>query len=248
MVAEGQNPKIIVSYRRADSAMAGRIFDRLAQHFGKTNLFIDIDNVPFGVDFRKHIDDALQASNILIAIVGEKWLGPKADGKLRIMSDADPVRVELETALRRGITVLPVLIDGTSMPDPAELPDTIRDFAYRNAVEVESGRDFNVHVEAADPRRRADRRRQGYARCTDAEPDFPSAVAGAAHDEAQALAAHSWSARSFGRGRVSSLVRARLDPNRRHQPFGRDSVLRGAQARHRRGEDQLRLDPRTGVD
>jgi|RifCSP13_3_1023840.scaffolds.fasta_scaffold05587_5 hypothetical protein len=147
MVAEGQNPKIIVSYRRADSAMAGRIFDRLAQHFGKTNLFIDIDNVPFGVDFRKHIDDALQASNILIAIVGEKWLGPKADGKLRIMSDADPVRVELETALRRGITVLPVLIDGTSMPDPAELPDTIRDFAYRNAVEVESGRDFNVHVE-----------------------------------------------------------------------------------------------------
>ena len=46
MVAEGQNPKIIVSYRRADSAMAGRIFDRLAQHFGKTNLFIDIDNVP----------------------------------------------------------------------------------------------------------------------------------------------------------------------------------------------------------
>ena len=40
--------------------MAGRIFDRLAQHFGKTSLFIDIDNVPFGVDFRKHIDDALK--------------------------------------------------------------------------------------------------------------------------------------------------------------------------------------------
>lgn len=147
MVAEGQNPKIIVSYRRSDSAMAGRIFDRLAQHFGKTNLFIDIDNVPFGVDFRKHIDDALQSSDLMIAIVGEKWLGPQADGKFRIMNEADPVRVELETALRRGITVLPVLLDGSSMPDPAELPDTIRDFAYRNALEVESGRDFNVHVE-----------------------------------------------------------------------------------------------------
>jgi hypothetical protein len=46
MVAEGQNPKIVVSYRRSDSAMAGRIFDRLVQHFGKSNLFIDIDNVP----------------------------------------------------------------------------------------------------------------------------------------------------------------------------------------------------------
>jgi hypothetical protein len=51
--------------------MAGRIFDRLAQHFGKANLFIDIDNVPFGVDFRKQIDDALQASDLLIAVVGE---------------------------------------------------------------------------------------------------------------------------------------------------------------------------------
>jgi hypothetical protein len=55
MVAEGQNPKIVVSYRRSDSAMAGRIFDRLAQHFGKSNLFIDIDNVPFG-RFRRNSD------------------------------------------------------------------------------------------------------------------------------------------------------------------------------------------------
>lgn len=73
-------------------------------------------------------------------MVGEKWLGPQAGGKLRIMNDADPVRVELETALKRNITVLPVLLDGTSMPDPADLPEGIRDFAYRNAIEVESGR------------------------------------------------------------------------------------------------------------
>jgi hypothetical protein len=146
-VAADQTPKIVLSYRRSDSAMAGRIFDRLAQHFGKANLFIDIDNVPFGVDFRKHIDDALQASDVLIAVVGEKWLGPQADGKLRINNSADPVRVELETALKRNITVLPVLLDGTSMPDAADLPEGIREFAYRNAIEVESGRDFNVHID-----------------------------------------------------------------------------------------------------
>lgn len=147
MIAADQNPKIIVSYRRSDAAMAGRIFDRLVQHFGKTSLFIDIDNVPFGVDFRKHIDDALRFSDLLIAIVGQKWLGVQADGKPRIMNEADPVRVELDTALRRDITILPVLLDGTSMPNPAELPENIRDFAYRNALEVESGRDFNVHIE-----------------------------------------------------------------------------------------------------
>ena len=73
-------------------------------------------------------------------MVGEKWLGPQAGGKLRIMNDADPVGVELETALKRNITVLPVLLDGTSMPDPADLPEGIRDFAYRNAIEVDSGR------------------------------------------------------------------------------------------------------------
>lgn len=90
---------------------------------------------------------ASQASDLLIAIVGDKWLGPLAQGKLRIMNEADPVRVELETALKREITVLPVLLDGAAMPDPAELPESIRDFAYRNALEVESGRDFNVHID-----------------------------------------------------------------------------------------------------
>jgi hypothetical protein len=127
--------------------MAGRIFDRLVQHFGKTNLFIDIDNVPFGVDFRKHIDDALKTSDLLVAIIGHNWLGTKDGGTSRIMSAADPVRVELETALRRELLILPVLLDGASMPDPAELPETIRDLAYRNALEVESGRDFNVHID-----------------------------------------------------------------------------------------------------
>ena len=65
----------------------------------------------------------------MIAIVGDKWLGPKADGKLRINNSADPVRVELETAFKRDITLLPVLLDGTSMPDPADLPEAIRDLA-----------------------------------------------------------------------------------------------------------------------
>jgi hypothetical protein len=147
MAAQGDNPKIVVSYRRTDSAMAGRIFDRLAQHFGKSSLFIDIDDVPFGVDFRKHIDDALQSSDLMIAVVGRNWVGAQGDGKARIENAADPVRVELETALRRNLNIIPVLLDGVSMPDPGELPASIQDFAYRNALEVEAGRDFNVHVE-----------------------------------------------------------------------------------------------------
>jgi TIR domain len=97
MSTGAQTPKIIVSYRRTDSAMAGRIFDRLVQRFGKKSLFIDIDNIPFGCDFRKHIDDALKSSDLLIALVGAKWIG--GEGKdAKITRDADPVRVEIETA------------------------------------------------------------------------------------------------------------------------------------------------------
>lgn len=146
MSAGEQDLKISVSYRRTDSAMAGRIFDRLVQRFGKKSLFIDIDNIPFGGDFRKHVDDALKSSDLLIAMVGPKWLG--GEGKdSKIARDADPVRVEIETALKQKLPVLPVLLDDARMPEPSELPESIRDFAYLNAAEVESGRDFDVHVD-----------------------------------------------------------------------------------------------------
>jgi hypothetical protein len=146
MSTGAQTPKIIVSYRRTDSAMAGRIFDRLVQRFGKKSLFIDIDNIPFGGDFRKHIDDALKSSDLLIALVGPKWGG--GEGKdAKITREADPVRVEIETALKQSVPVLPVLLDEAKMPEPSDLPESIREFAYRNAAEVESGRDFDIHVD-----------------------------------------------------------------------------------------------------
>ena len=71
------------------------------------------------------------------------------------------MRVELETALKRNITVLPVLLDGTSMPDPANLPEGIRDFAYRNAIEVEFGARLQCAYRAADPSHGANPRHQG---------------------------------------------------------------------------------------
>lgn len=147
MASQDHKLKIVVSYRRTDSAMAGRIFDRLALHFGKANLFLDIDNIPFGVDFRKHIEQELATCDLVVAIIGPEWLGPRAGGESRIMNETDPVRVELETALRRDLTIIPVLLDRAPMPLPDQLPEGLKDLAYRNALEVDAGRDFNVHVE-----------------------------------------------------------------------------------------------------
>ncbi|MBV8298865.1 MAG: toll/interleukin-1 receptor domain-containing protein [Candidatus Eremiobacteraeota bacterium] len=139
--------QIALSYRRADSAaMTGRIFDELSRHFGMDDVFMDIDAIPLGIDFRHYINDALQQAKIVVVIVGPRWLGSRRAGQYRIMEETDPVRIEVETAMRLQIPVVPVLVDGAQMPRPADLPETLRDFSYKNAAEIDSGRDFHPHM------------------------------------------------------------------------------------------------------
>ncbi len=141
-------PQISISYRRADSeAMTGRIFDRLIAHYGKEAIFRDIDNIPAGIDFRQHINEMLHRTNVLLAIVGPEWLGATRDGLERINEESDPVRVEVETALRRRLRIIPILIGQTRMPSSNQLPPSLKDFAFLNAVRVDTGRDFDHHIE-----------------------------------------------------------------------------------------------------
>jgi TIR domain len=141
-------PKIIISYRRSDSdVFAGRIRDRLAGRYGDAAVFMDIDDIPFGIDFRQHIKGALAASDVVIAIIGSRWLGVGKSGNARIQDEADPVRIEVEAALQNGIPVIPVLVGDTKMPKPAQLPETLKDFAFLNAATVDTGRDFHPHME-----------------------------------------------------------------------------------------------------
>jgi hypothetical protein len=139
-------PKIVISYRRSDSGVTGRIFDRLVAHFGRDSVFIDIDDIPVGIDFREHIATALQESDLLMAVVGANWLGTGESAGSRIMQDDDPVRVELEIGFKRGIPVIPVLVERARMPPANDLPDSLRDFAFLNAATVDVGRDFHQHV------------------------------------------------------------------------------------------------------
>jgi hypothetical protein len=141
-----RNMKIILSYRRTDSAgIAGRIFDRFVGHFGADGVFMDIDNIPFGIDYREHIKTELENSDVVLVIMGLRWLND--GGVRRIDSEKDLVRIEIETALARGIPVIPVLVDGATMPLLEELPDSLRDLVFRNAATVDSGRDFNMHID-----------------------------------------------------------------------------------------------------
>jgi hypothetical protein len=141
-------PKIAISYRRSgSSAITGRIFDRLAAHYGKDSVFMDIDNIPFGADFRTYIQAVLRETQVLIVVIGPQWLGNDAAGAVRMSQESDPVRAEIEAALARKLPLIPVLVDGARMPDSAELPASLKEFAFFNAAEVATGRDFHPHLD-----------------------------------------------------------------------------------------------------
>jgi branched-chain amino acid transport system substrate-binding protein len=141
-------PKILISYRRADSAgIAGRIFDRLVARYDESSVFIDVDNIPFGTDFREHIGNSLLASDVILVVIGARWLGPQADGRFRIRDDSDPVRIEIEAALKSGLPIIPVLVDGASMPQANDLPGSIVKLAYLNAATLDAGREFHHQMD-----------------------------------------------------------------------------------------------------
>jgi S1-C subfamily serine protease len=139
---------IVISYRREDSKwITGRIFDRLESHFGSGNVFMDIDNIPIGTDFRDQLQNVLARCDILLAVVGPHWFGFDRTGHSRLHEDTDWVRLEIATALTKNIPVVPLLIDGTQMPKPDDLPQDLRNFAFRHAMDINTGIDFRVHMQ-----------------------------------------------------------------------------------------------------
>jgi hypothetical protein len=86
-------------------------------------------------------------ADFFLVIIGPRWLGSPEERINRINDVADPIRIEIEAALRNGLTIVPVLVEGAPMPPPPALPDTLEDFAFINAAEVASGRDFHSHLD-----------------------------------------------------------------------------------------------------
>jgi hypothetical protein len=143
----GGRSTIILSYRREDSAgVTGRIFDRLAQEFGADRVFMDIDSMPAGVDFHDHLQAILADCGALLVVIGKSWRSQRKGQPARIMDPDDWVRIEVETALERAIPVIPLLIDGASLPGRDHLPESLWPLLRRNALPVDSGRDFHAQL------------------------------------------------------------------------------------------------------
>ncbi len=141
--------RIFISYRRDDSEVeAGRIYDRLEAHFRRGSVFMDVDDIPLGIDFREHLDRQIRTCDALLAVIGKRWLTIRDRSKRRRLdAPQDYVRTEIELALERGIPVIPVLLRGVAMPRESDLPPSIAAFAYRNAARVDPGAGFRIHMD-----------------------------------------------------------------------------------------------------
>ena len=222
-------PRIVISYRREDSAgITGRIFDRLVTHFGQDTVFRDVDNIPLGVDFREHINSVLAETDITLVIIGNRWAGGRK-GRRRIDDPADPVRVEVETALRRGMHVIPVLVEGSEIPKVEELPESLKDLAYRNGLDVDSGRDFDQHIERL---------------IRNIQPMLAGAAGRAAEARQQTEAAR----QAEEERQKAEAARRALEPEPEHAPGTQPNLATAPIAQHKQQQEKVDGEPQPGKD
>ncbi len=129
--------RIFFSYRRAEPR-AGRIADRLNHVLGDANLFVDVDDIPVAEQFAEVIGRSVQRSDVLVAVIGPRWIEAKNEsGQRRIDDETDYVRLEIAAALKSNTPVIPVLVGGAQMPTADELPQTLRRLSGLQAIVVE---------------------------------------------------------------------------------------------------------------
>lgn len=144
---------IFISYRREDSEDSARaLYESLVREFGKERLFMDVEAIALGADFRQAVERSLDECGVFLVVVGPTWLDIKAaddpEGPRRLDNPGDYVRQEVATALKRapGLPVIPVLVHGASMPAAPRLPEDLQNLAYRNALTL-SHTDWDGNVE-----------------------------------------------------------------------------------------------------
>lgn len=129
---------VFISYRRTDAGPYARLLKvRLGEQFPGMPVFMDLDSIEAGVDFAEAIRTGLDASCVLVALIGPRWLTAADDGgRRRLGNPGDYVRFEIRTALQRGVRVIPVLVDATKMPARQQLPADLGKLARLSALEM----------------------------------------------------------------------------------------------------------------
>ena len=129
---------IFISYRREDTGgHAGRLCDRLTARFGGDRVFMDIQDIHPGQNFATSIEDTIATCDCVIAVIGPRWVETV---QKRAQSAEDFVRHEIAAALKRHVTIVPVLVGGARMPAAADLPPELSELSFLNALEIRDER------------------------------------------------------------------------------------------------------------
>lgn len=141
--------KIFISYRRADSKyVVDRIRDRLTAAYGVDAIFRDIESIPLGENFSDVLDEATSTCNVMLVVMGPQWARiTDAQGNKRLFDPGDFTRIEVETGLaHKEILVIPVLVMNATMPAPQDIPESLGNLLFRNALNVRNDPDFNADM------------------------------------------------------------------------------------------------------
>ena len=199
---------IFISYRRGDSEGQARALSlELANYIGDKAVFMDVDSIALGRDFRQSLHDSLESCEALLALIGPSWLDSKdAAGKRRLDDPSDFVRQEIATALKRNIPVTPVLLQRAQMPAEQSLPDDLKELAFRNGFELSHTR------WRSDVREMVQKLGLGSAAAAPSESGLASPAKSIALDQPPAIRSATPPERQ---AEVSGMARARLWLTRR---------------------------------
>jgi Sulfatase-modifying factor enzyme 1/TIR domain len=237
--------KIFISYRRDDSAgYAQAIYSQLVQHFSKDRVFMDVDTVEPGVDFVRVIETAVGECEVLLAFIGKRWASVGSGTTNRLDDPEDFVRLEISTALARDIRVIPVLVDGVTMPSGETLPASLKLLSRRNAIEISNTR-FNFDVERlittvrkvldeADSKRKADEEKERNRAEQEAEQRRLEAEAQRKAEEERL--------REQERQRSDEEAKRKADEDRRRIEEERNRAQQEAEQRRLEAEAQRKLE------
>ena len=130
--------RIFISYRRKENGWPARqLYQALSDVFGEDRVFKDVDSIEPGDNFVASVRTAVSSCTVLLALVGTDWANlTDKQGRRRLDDPDDFVRLEIETALRRGIRVIPILIDDAEMPRSQDLPPRLVPLVNRQAITI----------------------------------------------------------------------------------------------------------------
>ncbi len=134
--------RVFISYRRDDAAPHARNIEQaLDERFSDDRVFLDQRDIEAGVEFPRRIAEALDASDVVVVVIGSKWENIKdGAGQRRLDNPQDFVRIEIATALQSGKRVIPVLVDDAQMPRAEALPTPLARLADLNALTISNQR------------------------------------------------------------------------------------------------------------